>query len=74
MRKRIIITSAIAGLSGGLLFGAGPAAAAHCTDSGAPGNSDFTAHVRANNAAGGHDEGDHRGWSSCEESSANFVE
>ncbi len=43
-----------------------PASAAHCTDNGGPGNSDFAAHVRASNGPGGHNEGDHQGWSSCE--------
>ncbi len=44
-----------------------PASAAHCTDNGGPGNSDFAAHVRANAGNNGHNEGDHQGWSSCEE-------
>ncbi|MGA8988329.1 hypothetical protein [Aeromicrobium sp.] len=43
----------------------GPASAAHCNDSGGPGNSDFSSHVQANNGPGGHNEGDHQGWSSC---------
>jgi hypothetical protein len=45
----------------------GPAGAAHCDDRGLPGNADFAAHVKASNGAGGHDEGDHQGWSSCVE-------
>ncbi len=44
----------------------GSASAAHCTDNGGPGNSDFTTHVQASNGPGGHNEGDHQGWSSCE--------
>lgn len=47
------------------LVGGAPAQAAHCSDLGQPGNSDFSSHVRANNGPGGHDEGDHQGWSSC---------
>ncbi|MEO6605874.1 MAG: hypothetical protein ABIN55_09695 [Aeromicrobium sp.] len=43
----------------------GAASAAHCTDSGGPGHSDFAAHVQANNGPGGHNEGDHKGWSTC---------
>lgn len=48
----------------------GSASAAHCTDTGAPGNSDFSVHVRG--AADGHHEGGHRGWSSCNPNSANY--
>lgn len=44
----------------------GVASAAHCADRGGPGNSDFAAHVQATNGPGGHNEGDHQGWSSCE--------
>jgi hypothetical protein len=50
----------------GLALGSAPASAAHCDDRGLPGNSDFAAHVRASNGPGGHNEGDHQGWSSCE--------
>ncbi len=42
------------------------ASAAHCTDRGEPGNSDFSVHVRESNGPGDHNEGDHQGWSSCE--------
>ena len=55
-------------LAGGIVFAAAaPATAAHCNDRGAPGNSDFAEHVRASNGPGGHDEGDHQGYSSCQE-------
>ena len=48
-----------------LTLGASPASAAHCTDNGGPGQSDFANHVKGANGPGGHDEGDHKGWSSC---------
>ena len=54
------------GLTAALLaLAAGPASAAHCTDNGGPGHSDFAAHAKAN-GSGEHNEGDHQGWSSCE--------
>jgi hypothetical protein len=63
---RLAIAAAIVG--GGLLVVApSPASAAHCTDSGGPGNSDFATHVQATNGPDAHDEGDHYGWSSCED-------
>lgn len=65
----IIATTAF--VLGGTVALAGPASAAHCTDSGGPGNSDFAAHVKAN-AGPGHNEGEHKGWSSCEVNSANY--
>lgn len=68
---RFVIASAALG-AGVTLSSATGASAAHCTDQGGPGNSDFAAHVRASNGNGDHDEGDHRGWSSCQPSSANF--
>lgn len=65
--KKTIATLFATGLTAAMLTLAGsPASAAHCTDSGGPGNSDFAAHVKAGNGPGGHDEGDHQGWSSCE--------
>ncbi len=57
----------------GVALGAGSASAAHCTDNGGPGHSDFASHVRANAGNNGHDEGAHRGWSTCEENSANYA-
>lgn len=65
-RIRTVIATGALGLSI-MAVGATPAYAAHCTDNGGPGNSDFAAHVRANNGPGGHNEGEHQGWSSCEE-------
>ena len=72
MRKRITTILAAAALSVSMLgIGATPAFAAHCTDNGGPGNSDFADHVR--NRADGHNEGEHRGWSTCEENSNNYT-
>jgi hypothetical protein len=64
--RNIRLAIAAAVLAGGITVAtAGGAAAGHCTDNGGPGNSDFATHVRASNGPGGHNEGDHRGWSSC---------
>lgn len=57
-RKLILAVGLVAA---GLGASAGSASAAHCTDSGMPGNSDFSVHVRT----AGHAEGAHQGWSSC---------
>lgn len=71
--KTVRLAFASAALAAGLtIAAAGGASAAHCTDNGGPGNSDFADHVRATNGNGAHNEGDHRGWSSCESNSANF--
>lgn len=68
-KARIVVAAVMVS---GIVIGSGPAAsAAHCTDRGMPGNSDFAQHVRDTNGPGGHNEGDHRGWSSCEENSPN---
>ncbi len=67
MRRKLGYVVAAAAMVGGTMIGtAGTAAADHCTDRGRPGNSDFSVHVRANNGPGGHNEGDHFGWSTCE--------
>ena len=66
MRRTFAAAAAAAGAAAfALIVTASPASAAHCDDRGMPGNSDFAAHVQASNGAGGHDEGDHQGWSSC---------
>lgn len=71
--KIVSFAIASAALAAGVtIASAGGAAAAHCTDNGGPGNSDFAAHVQATNGNGAHNEGDHRGWSSCQPTSANF--
>lgn len=73
MKHRLTtILATTAFVLGGTVALAGPAAADHCEDNGGPGNSDFAAHVKANNGPGGHNEGDHKGWSDCEENSANY--
>lgn len=57
-------TAAVVSLSGGA------ASAAHCTDNGGPGNSDFADHVQA----ASHKEGvTHKGWSSCIPGNPNFA-
>lgn len=68
---RLIVAAGVATLSLGAAAG-GSVSAAHCTDNGGPGHSDFAAHVRGAQDPGGHNEGDHRGWASCEENSKNF--
>lgn len=68
MRIRKMVGIGVAGVAlaaGSMLVGGSAAVAAHCTDDGGPGSSDFADHVRATNGPGGHDEGDHQGWSSC---------
>ena len=58
-----------------VLGSAGGASAAHCTDAGGPGSSDFGAHARVLGGPGGahESEGFHRGWSTCEENSVNYA-
>jgi V8-like Glu-specific endopeptidase len=74
MKRALRVLAVSAATGAAVVVGPATAAsAAHCTDSGMPGSSDFAAHVRAANGPGGHAEGDHRGWASCEERSANFV-
>lgn len=73
--QKIGFSVAAIAMIGGISMGsAGAASAAHCTDAGGAGTSDFAAHVKASKDAGGHNEGDHRGWSSCQETSPNYVE
>lgn len=72
MRKTFGFSVATIAMIGGALVGtAGTASAAHCDEKGGPGNSDFGAHAKANP----HNEGQsHRGWSTCQETSNNYVE
>ena len=65
MQKTIATLFATGFTAAMLTLTASPAAAAHCTDKGEPGNSEFGAHAKAN-GSGEHNEGDHQGWSSCE--------
>lgn len=75
MRRHLARSFAVIAIAAGLsLSSTGTASAAHCADQGGPGNSDFTTHVKASKGPGGHNEGDHKGWSSCQETSANYVE
>ena len=56
-----------AGLAAGITVGTGGAAvAAHCAGT-------YSDHVKATNGSGAHNEGDHRGYSTCNESSANYT-
>ncbi|MGI9085504.1 MAG: hypothetical protein ACR2FE_09475 [Aeromicrobium sp.] len=65
--KKTFATLFATGLTAAMLtLTGGSASAAHCADNGGPGNSDLAAHVKASNGPGGHTEGDHQGWSSCE--------
>lgn len=74
MRKRLGYSIAAAAMIGGVSLGtAGAASAAHCNDNGGPGNSDYAAHVQAQNGNGAHNEGDHKGRSSCQETSPNYT-
>ena len=74
MRKRISYICATTAITGAVALGsAGVAGAAHCTDAGGPGNSDFATHVKGANGPGAHNEGDHRGWSSCNPNSRNYA-
>ncbi len=66
MKRTFAVLAATAAASAMMALGAAPANAAHCADRGGPGHSDFATHVQANNGPGGHNEGDHQGWSSCE--------
>lgn len=72
MKKKLAML-AVAGASLGMFAAASPAGAAHCADNGGPGNSDFASHVRTANGSGAHNEGDHKGWSSCQETSRNYA-
>lgn len=65
MKRTLAVLMATGAAAATLALTAGTASAAHCTDAGGPGNSDFTTHVQASNGSGGHNEGDHQGWSSC---------
>jgi hypothetical protein len=69
MSKRIafVVAASAATVGLGLVGTGGIASAAHCDRSG-PGNSAFAAHVQEAT----HDEGFHRGWSSCIPGNPNF--
>ena len=69
--KIVRLVLASAALAGAAIVGtASTASAAHCTDAGGPGNSDFAAHVRS----ASHQEGvTHKGWSTCQPTSTNYA-
>lgn len=71
MKKTLTVGLATGLAAAAMAFTAGPAGAAHCAEKGGPGNSDFGAHAAAN-GPGAHDEGDHKGWSSCIPGNPNF--
>lgn len=74
MRKRLGYSIAVVAMTGGMTVGlAGTASAAHCTDNGGPGQSEYAAHVQATKGPGPHNEGDHKGNSSCQETSPNYT-
>lgn len=64
MKKILTVLMATGAAAATLALSAGPAGAAHCAEKGGPGNSDFGAHAAAS-GPGAHNEGDHKGWSSC---------
>lgn len=70
MKKTLAVLFATGAAAAGLALTASPASAAHCTDNGGPGNSDFASHVQA----ASHSEGKtHKGWSSCIPGNPNFT-
>ena len=73
MQRRLAVALAAGITAATLGVAGGTASAAHCTDNGGPGNSDFAAHVQAAQGSGGHNEGDHKGWSSCVPGNPNFT-
>lgn len=61
--KKLSCTIAAVALSAAF---ATPASAAHCSGT-------YSDHVRATNGPAAHNEGDHRGYSSCNENSRNYT-
>ena len=75
MITKVRNTAIAVALAGGMaLAGSAPASAAHCADDGRPGNQGYAAHVQGSNGSSAHNEGDHQGYSQCNERSANYVE
>jgi hypothetical protein len=72
MKKKLSVLIASGAVAAMATVGSvSPVSAAHCDDKGKPGHSDFAAHVRA----ASHKEGTtHKGWSTCQETSANYIE
>ena len=70
MKRTIALSLATGGAVAAVALTGGAASAAHCTDKGGPGHSDFAAHVQAAT----HQEGvAHKGWSSCVPGNPNFT-
>lgn len=70
MKRTIALLLATGGTAAVVVVTGGSASAAHCTDRGGPGNSDFAAHVQS----ASHKEGvTHKGWSSCIPGNPNFT-
>ena len=65
--KKLAYAVATAAVTAGIVVGSGAAAsAAHCSG-------EYSDHVRATNGSGAHHEGEHRGYSTCNENSANYT-
>lgn len=71
MKRALTVLITTGAAAAGLAVMASPASAAHCTDNG-PGNSTFGSTHAKNNGPGAHNEGDHKGWSSCIPGNPNF--
>jgi hypothetical protein len=69
MRKTARLTVGVALLTTLTLGTGGTVLGAHCTETGMPGESYFgRVHVGSNNGPGGHNEGQHQGYASCDPS------
>jgi hypothetical protein len=70
MKRTIAVLLATGATAAAVVLTGAPASAAHCTDNGGPGNSDFATHVQMAT----HQEGVvHKGWSSCIPGNPNFT-
>lgn len=70
MKHTIAVLLATGATVATVVLTGGSASAAHCTDNGGPGNSDFATHVQTAT----HKEGVvHKGWSSCIPGNPNFA-
>jgi hypothetical protein len=69
MKRTIALVFAAGAAAATVALTGGSASAAHCTDNGGPGHSDFATHVQTAT----HQEGvAHKGWSSCIPGNPNF--
>ena len=70
MKRTIALVFAAGAAAATVALTGGSASAAHCTDNGGPGHSDFATHVQTAT----HQEGvAHKGWSSCIPGNPNFA-